>query len=525
VVEWDRTPDTLPRCWQKGYQMSNSPLGLTGWGSILEKQYPLIPVLFNLASEQDTPLFLVGGTVRDLWQGIETHDLDFAVQGDGLRLARYVADRLGGYYVILDWKRNTGRVLLPGADRSAQTQLSHKLSLDFASLRGKDLEADLRDRDFTINAIAVKRDRDKTWHILDPLGGIHDLESRTLRTAGPHSFTNDPVRTLRAVRMCAQFGLDIEPVTFTALCSAVPLLRQVSAERVRDEWFKILVQPNASGALRELDALGLLHIIAPPFAPIEPSPAAKADRPSAPAPAFGTVQALERLWDSMFGERGAGTISIPESLAALLPELKQRYHATICDERTYAGLVKCAALLHNIAPMDPGAATTPPRSRTTLGAEIAFQLGKTWRCSNAECNLLGTVVRVGSHLIRLADRTEISRRDIYRYFRNAGEYGVDAVMVFLARCIEEEDAEMQREWPHGAQMAARLLTAYFRHRDTMIDPPLLLSGHDLLDMFGLSPGPQIGDLLARLHEGQAIGEIQSRPQAIEHVRQWITPQA
>ncbi len=98
---------------------------------------------------KNQPVYLVGGAVRDALLGRRLHDLDYALDGDPRPVARRVANELGGAYYLLDDERNTGRVILtqPGGDR---------VTLDFARLRGVDLEADLRDRDFTINAMAVE---------------------------------------------------------------------------------------------------------------------------------------------------------------------------------------------------------------------------------------------------------------------------------------------------------------------------------------------------------------------------------
>ena len=122
-------------------------------------RYPLIHQVFNLCAERDTLVYLVGGTVRDLLIGQETHDLDFVVQGNGLDLARHVADQLGGYFVTLDHTRRTGRVLLSRPSRPASTTGESRPApaphyLDIASMRGDNLRLDLEGRDFTLNAIA-----------------------------------------------------------------------------------------------------------------------------------------------------------------------------------------------------------------------------------------------------------------------------------------------------------------------------------------------------------------------------------
>src|SRR5690606_23960871 len=113
------------------------------------------------------------------------------------------------------------------------------LVFDVASLRGPDLLADLSDRDFTLNAMAVDLNGDLGM-LIDPLGGENDSIGRMIRQCGPDSLPSDPLRALRAVRQSVQLGARIEKETLAAGRSVVPRLRDVSPERVRDEFFRIL---------------------------------------------------------------------------------------------------------------------------------------------------------------------------------------------------------------------------------------------------------------------------------------------
>jgi tRNA nucleotidyltransferase/poly(A) polymerase len=330
--------------------------------------------------------------------------------------------------------------------------------------------------------------------------------------ASPSSFVEDPVRTLRAVRMQAQFAFVIEPQTRSRLEEAAPLLSCVSAERVRDEWFKILQSPGAADALRELQQLGLLCIIAPPLVNQQDA--------SQPAPrgqnafhhAFEAVQAIERLWASLGLCPPNQPLRLPTTLVALAPQLGQRYEAPICDERSHLALLKCAALLHSSGPATPGAA-----------AEIAARLGSRWRCSRREIELLRTAVHYHTNVRQLAKEPGLSRRAIYRYYLETGEYGIDAALISLAGTLAAWEGEgLPQTWNHQTQVVARLLDAWFEHRTMLISPPPYLSGSDLISLLGLSPGPQIGELLRHLREEQAAGEINTRQEAIARAREWAS---
>ena len=211
------------------------------------------------------PLYLVGGYVRDWLLGRESHDLDFAVQGAAIPLARQVANRLGASFMILDSEHDTARILL-----RHDGETDH---VDFARLRGEDILADLAARDFTINAVAVdlKHLEESDPPLLDPLRGQRDIRTRSLRAASEHAFQDDPLRMLRGVRQAATLGFTIVPETEALIRRDAPLLVRAAQERMRDELARLLACPGAEQQVRYLDQLGLLAPVLPELSP--PSPA------------------------------------------------------------------------------------------------------------------------------------------------------------------------------------------------------------------------------------------------------------
>jgi tRNA nucleotidyltransferase/poly(A) polymerase len=466
--------------------------------------YPLIQRVFELSAKRGVPVYLVGGTVRDLLLGHEIHDLDFAVQGSGLALARYVADRLGGCFVPLDHERRTGRVLLARSGLPASIPDEHRAGLapryvDIASLRGEDLHADLEGRDFTFNAIAIARTKAR-WQIQDPLHGRKDLGAGILRSASPSSFDNDPVRTLRAVRMQTLFNCSIESQTRDRLRAAVPLLKRVSAERVRDEWFKILQLVESAAALEEMDRLGLLQEIVPEIVHAE-----DLDR------ALAAVRAVEALWTALGAPSAQpqSTLELPlaENLRDLGPHIQRRYTAHICDERSYLALLKCAVLLH------------------ATGVDGAA-LAKRWRLAKREAELLHVAIHHHQDVRALVESSNLTRRAIYRFFAQTGEPGIDAALLSLAHTLATGDLDHRlANWTHQTRQVGQVLNAWFTQHNTQIAPPPLLSGQDVMRVLGWPPGPQIGALLDQLHEEQAAGEILTRQQALAFCERWKTDRA
>ena len=153
---------------------------------------------------QDVDAYLAGGCVRDQLLGRAIYDLDVAVAGDGLSLARRLADSFGADYYALDSKRSTGRAILRRED-------GERLFVDIARLRGKNLALDLAGRDFTINALAV--DVRSPAVVIDYHGGLADLEAGVIRAVSEDAIRSDPLRALRAIRQAAQLGFALDPET------------------------------------------------------------------------------------------------------------------------------------------------------------------------------------------------------------------------------------------------------------------------------------------------------------------------
>ncbi|RMG93523.1 MAG: CCA tRNA nucleotidyltransferase, partial [Chloroflexi bacterium] len=226
---------------------------------------PLLEQLRPFLVRQEMPVYLVGGAVRDALLGQASHDLDFVVPEKAISLAFRVADELGVPAYVLDRERDTGRVVLP--------ELA--TTLDFASFRGADLLADLRDRDFTVNAIALPVSAQTTAGLIDPCGGQADLAAGVLRMTHARVIEDDPLRALRALRLAVTFGLRLAAETESAVSAAADLLDQVSTERVRDELLRLLATAVPHEAIRQLDKYQLLRTVLPEIADlavIEQSP-------------------------------------------------------------------------------------------------------------------------------------------------------------------------------------------------------------------------------------------------------------
>lgn len=466
-------------------------------------------------------VYLVGGSVRDALLGRPSQDLDFIIMRRSLQTARAVADALGGAYFTLDEDFQVGRVVLNAGMHPRQ-------EFDFVLVQGGDLQADLRNRDFTMNAMAVSLDDLDT--LIDPLGGAQDLLQKKLVPCTRGAFIDDPVRVIRAVRMTAAFDLTISPEVRALIPPAAARLNQVSPERARDEFLKMLGAPRPSVSLRLLDHFGVLGLLIPEIT------ALKGETQSPPhiydvwEHSLHTVQALESiltLLDENYkpdNEMGGDLFS--GLLSGLLGRYRQQITAHLAEQlvpdRPYRPLIFLAALLHDF---------TKPRHRTVeesgrirfighevSGAKQIAERGASLKLSNTEIQRLVRIMHDHMRPFQAARAgEELTKRAIHRFWRDNGPSGVDVVLVALADLRGIYGHTLTKELMESHLEDAReLLEAYFEHPE-VVSPPVLLDGNDLMEAFDLEPGPRIGALLDLLREAQAAGEVDSREQALEYL--------
>ncbi|OGO34555.1 MAG: hypothetical protein A2W35_06035 [Chloroflexi bacterium RBG_16_57_11] len=472
----------------------------------------------------DIPIYLVGGAVRDLLLNRLTHDLDFLVPENAIQISRTVANSLSGGVYALDPQRDTGRVIIT-------TQANERYFLDFASFRGVDLESDLRNRDFTINAIAL--DIREPESLIDPLGGARDLQNKQLRLCSPASIENDPLRILRGARLASEFDLRILPETRHKLRQALPGLSKISPERVRDELFRILDGRKPVVALRALDLLGALSIILPELDALKGVTQSPPHHEDVWSHTLSTVQRLTDLIDLLQPESDGETA---ENLAMGLVSLRLgRYRQQLSNhlteglhpDRSLRSLLLLAALYHDVSKPATRQVDQDGRIRflehEQLGAQLAHRRGSLLHLSNAETERLTTIVRQHMRPLLLAQTGEApTRRAIYRFFRATGPAGVDICLLSLADSLATYGVGLPQEiWSRHLDVIRSLLEAWWEQPEEKVTPPALLDGHDLIRAFNLSPGPEIGRLLELIREAQASGEITERAEALDYARAWL----
>ena len=468
-------------------------------------------------------VWVVGGTLRDHFLGRETHDVDLAVQGDARALGRKTADRLGGAYVDLDPEHGFGRVIL--------NEEGQRFILDFAALRGADLVADLAGRDFTINAMAAALNDPDT--LIDPLGGLCDLQSRLLRPCAPDSLSADPLRILRAVRLAAAFGCRLDEETLRQAREATPLLPRVSAERQRDELFRLFELPRLSAALEVLESLGALPLVLPEISRlrgVEQGPPHVYDAWGHTLAVVSHFQDVYAALVEPFREERVSNLTLGYAVLKLgrfREALRAFYAERLVPERSLQALITFSALYHDSGKAETRSVGSDGRvhfyEHDQRAALLAVERGKALALSNAEVERLAGQVRGHMRIHWLAKDVErMDARLIHRYYRALGPAGVDVCLISLADLLGiTSPAVEQARWQKEVDLAEQLLAAWFEQQDILVRPVRLVNGHDLQEELGLTPGPLLGQLLEFVTEAQVAGEVSDKKGALDWVRAWL----
>ncbi|NWG07869.1 MAG: HD domain-containing protein [Chloroflexi bacterium] len=488
---------------------------------------PLVDKVRELLSDQE--VYLVGGAVRDMLLNRIPPDLDFALPAKGIAHARRVANKLDADFMILDEERDTGRVIVTEPNGS-------RTFMDFAAYRnGTTLEADLRARDFTINAIAFDIHKQT---IIDPMNGVSDLRAKIIRACLSTSLSDDPVRILRAIRQAAMFGFKIDLETRKAMKEAARLLPNISPERQRDELFKILEGPKPDASVRALEMLGVFPFLLPELSALK---GVQQTRPHIYDVWEHTLSVLGHLDGIISALRvGYSAEETNDMFTGLLTLRLGRYREQIAahfakslnTDRSVRAALFFAALYHDVEKPATRSVDEAGRIRffdhDVRGAEAAAERGRAFNLSNDEIERIQKVIlhHMRFHIFtnRLeSNKKEPSRQAIYRFFRDAGEAGVDLVLLGLADLRGTRGNELTQEtWAAALDIARLLLENYWEKREETIAPPRLLDGNELMQELNLSPGRIIGQLLEAIREGQATGKIATREEAIQFARVWLT---
>ncbi|MBT5027666.1 MAG: CCA tRNA nucleotidyltransferase [Nitrospinaceae bacterium] len=418
----------------------------------------ILSELLSYSVSKEQKLYIVGGTLRDILSLKPCTDFDLTGK-NAAELASSFAHASSHTCVLLD---NT-----PGR-KTVRVILHKNQHLDVTDLQGENIETDLSQRDFTINAMGQELSDflSKGKNILDPYAGQKDLKNCKIRVLEGPIFQSDPVRILRAFRFAATLGFAIETTTLEKIALYKSHLTKPAQERVWHELSLFLKTPNTLPLLKVMHDCGVLTCLFPHDNDIQ-------------GELFDPYQNLETI------------LADPEKF---FPDFSQAFNDSLANHY----LLKFAVLLN--------------RSEQNDSADITT-LAQKWklRASNAEINTIQHAIKGARYLsgIHSKEGHTATPPELYEWVQNIQEELLAAVILFVSRT------------QNAIPFCQHILKFYYQHYLPAMNEKPLINGNDLIQQFSLTPSPLFGKILDQTQKAQVLGTITSQKEALELAEAFI----
>ncbi len=478
------------------------------------KKSKILQAVYRLIGEQRTEIYLVGGSVRDvLLKKPIGKDFDFVLPGNAAGMARDLARQMAGTAFLLDDAFGTWRVVIKNADGKSE--------VDFCTMQGGDILADLRQRDFTANSLAVRlADLFQTEKspIIDPLGGLSDLRKGILRTDSEESLRQDPLRMLRAYRFAYTLGLKIDENTVKAIARYRKLIQNSAGERVRGEFFAALHENRGTQFLQDLCRIGLLQEIFPETRGWE-------QLKLAPHSDFHLLEHVLQTLDA--GEYLLAHFG--DFLPVQAPSLEQHFSQVIEEGISRKALFKFECFFHDsgkphaqmLSSISGGARFLDHDQK---GQEVNERLGRRLKLSRRSLRILSQLTRQHMRLASLIKGGPVTLRAKYRIFRDLGKEGIDLVLLSIANTagmgpVDPFDRFRAQSDDLGKILESGWELLRYYYEDFSLRPyGPFLNGKEIMKTLRLPQGPMVGRILGLLKEAEISGRVCSREEALEFIK-------
>ena len=482
------------------------------WHLLEQYPKPIVQALATLTREKFPPCYIAGGTIRDWLIGLDSKDLDITVAHDSFAWAGELAQLLGGTFVPLDIGEDVARVVW------------QEVCVDFSSFRegAKTIEEDLLKRDFSINSMAVPFPTQvpDSWdgieppEILDPAGGQKDLQDKIIRSTSAAVFVSDPLRLLRAYRFMAKLGFRIEPYTVEQIREHVHLLYLAAEERIAYELDAIMAAPDSIKTIEAMHNNGVLQELVPEL-----------------YRGVGVKQPSSHHLDVF--EHGIAALKHMETVqkdpGRYFPGQGELLSAYLQGDRRRI-LLKWAALFHDLGKPETHEIREDRNGRITFynhdkeGARIFDIIAGRFKWRRDDRDFVSLFISIHMwpfHLNNARRKTGLTPKAYLRLIKAAGEEFPGLFILAMADSLAGSGTGK----PPGMEedMASLFSEVENVYRQT-IQPVLakrLLSGNDLIAVFGLEPGPEFREIFDRLESAQVEGEVQDREQALNWVKNYL----
>lgn len=486
--------------------MNNPALG--------ESESALLGVIRDVSKHEGTPAHAVGGYVRDLLLGrAERKDIDVVVAGSGLTFARAFDDALKQQGRLVEFPDfDTARYIMPPAEKSGELlrePTAESLEIEFAGARSESyraasrkpqvapstLEQDLSRRDFTVNAMAVPVEHllssgrlaglaSVKKHLIDPWHGQEDLKEKILRTPldPDATFSDDPLRMLRAIRFAAQLGFSIEPKTLEGIYRNRERIKIVSAERILEELLKLLATDLPSVGLALMFQTRLLDLI---------------------LPEISALDGVEDVYGHQHKNNLIHTFKVVDNVAEQSPKV----------------WLRLAGLLHDVG--KPGTKKFVPRTGWTfhghehLGRKMVYQIAKRLRFAKDDADYMAKLVRWHLQPIALMDEG-ITDSAVRRLIVTMGDELDDLLILGRSDITTGNPYKKTARLKNYDYLKKRLAEVVETDKLRAFQSPV--RGDEIMSVCGLKPGPTVGKIKEAIEEAILDGLI---PNEYEPAKQYF----
>lgn len=447
--------------------------------------HPIFRHIGEIADKMGREVYVVGGFVRDIFLERPSKDIDFVTVGSGIELAEAVAKSLGrekglsvyATYGTAQIRHGELELEFVGARKESYTRESRNPIVEDGTL-----EEDQNRRDFTINAMAVCLNSSRFGELVDPFNGIIDLHGKTIRTPlDPDvTFSDDPLRMMRAIRFATQLGFEIDAPTFASICRNRERIRIITKERINDELSKIMRSAAPSQGFRLLESSGLLEII---------------------FPALHHLKGVEIMEGKGHKDNFAHTLQVVDNVAAHSDNEWLRW----------------AALLHDIG--KPVTKRYDERlgwtfhNHATVGERMVARIFREMKLpQNEKMKYVAKIV--GLHMRPQSVGEEgVTDSGVRRLITDAGNDLDDLLILAEADITSKNPAKVKRQLDGFARLRTRM--SDLKDADELRQWKNPINGNEIKDYFGLPPGKIIAEIKEAVKEAIMEGQI-----AYDHDEAW-----
>jgi poly(A) polymerase len=439
--------------------------------------------IFQLVSDSAAQLnleaYVIGGFVRDLLLKRDSKDIDIVCMGSGIALAEHVASNIGGDVHVTTFK-NFGTAMLKFKDLEIEFVGARKESYQRESrkpmVENGTLEDDQNRRDFTINALALSLNKNNFGELLDPFGGLEDLKKKIIRTPlDPEiTFSDDPLRIMRAIRFASQLSFDISAETFEAIVRNTERLSIVSMERISEELNKIILSKQPSYGFKLLFQSGILEKIFPELI---------------------ALQGVETIENKSHKDNFYHTLQVLDNTAKESDDLWLRW----------------AAILHDIA--KPATKRFDKKIGWTFhghedrGAKMVPGIFRRLKLPlNEKMKMVVNLVKLHLRPIALVKET-VTDSAIRRLMFEAGE-DIHSLMILCRADVTSKNNVKVKKYLENFDKVEKKI-AEVQEKDNLRNFQPVVTGEDIMKIFDMKPSKVIGEIKSDLREAILEGEVEN----------------